>query len=114
MTKAIWKFPLRLQAHQIVNMPRGAEILTAQIQHMGEYGKAIGESDFILVWALIENPDNPAYVERKFYVIGTGHLLEGFDFSKVKYVATVQQDEDRFVWHVFVEHEKLEDGGSAD
>lgn len=82
--KAIWKFPLLLiDAPQLVMMPEGAEILTAQMQ---------GNS--VCVWALV---NTKAPTERRFFEIaGTGNRMPD---ANRRYVSTTQSGP--LVWHVF-------------
>lgn len=81
--QVIWKFPMTLSAHQIVEMPDGAQTL-----HVAEqYGK-------ITLWALA-SPD----MEKRqyiFYVVGTGHAVPA---EAGRYLGTAHVD--GFVWHVF-------------
>lgn len=80
----IWKFPLEWDygREAEVEMPKGAEILTLQVQH-----------GIPCLWARL----CPARekVKRRFSVIGTGWDFDGAG----AYVGTYQQD--GFVWHVF-------------
>ena len=36
--------------------------------------------------------------QREFLIVGTGH---SFDKSNAKYIGTTQQENGRFVWHLF-------------
>lgn len=65
-------------------MPEGAKLL-----HVGEQGWGVH------LWALV-NPTLPV-VERKFFVVGTGH---GFEDVNAEYIGTVQASSG-LVWHVF-------------
>ncbi len=65
-------------------LPKGAEILTIQMQNGAPY-----------VWAKINTKAEIDY--RVLVVIGTGQAIpDGFEY---KYIDTYQDDE--FVWHVF-------------
>lgn len=79
----IFKFPIELNGLQIVSMPEGAQILTAQMQ-----------GDQLCLWATV-NPHAPAE-PRIIRVFGTGHQIVG---KTVKYIATVQHS--GYVWHIF-------------
>ncbi len=83
--KRIFKYPLPISDINIIQMPKGAKILTAQMQD---------EEPFI--WALVEpgEPDEP----RAFRVIGTGHEIYE---TLVAYISTFQMDGGRLVFHVF-------------
>jgi hypothetical protein len=106
----IWKFPIEVADAQIVQMPLGAKILTAQMQR-----------DQLCLWALVD-PAAPIW-PMEIAIIGTGHearLARGME-----YVATVQELDGALVWHVFASTlaairpkpahvpEKRSSGGSA-
>lgn len=85
MSKTIWKYPLTISKLQEIDMPKGAEILTAQMQ-----------DDEPVLWALVD-PDQEK--ERRFIEIyGTGHWLDG---DPRKYISTFQIMESGLVFHVF-------------
>jgi hypothetical protein len=66
-------------------MPKGSEILDAQIQ-----------GDTLCLWAIV----NPIEEEedRKIHIVGTGNLFPEIECC---YLGTVQDG--NFVWHVFEE-----------
>lgn len=67
----------------IVELPKGAEIISAQEQH----GK-------IQIWAIV---DPSAETEKRLFALyGTGHEM---DDRSQKFIATIQRGE--FVWHLF-------------
>jgi hypothetical protein len=71
----------------VADMPRGAEVLTVQVQH----GKPC-------IWAMVD-PDAPTHT-RHFRVIGTGHRFEA-DVLRSMYVGTFQLEGGSLVFHVF-------------
>lgn len=79
----VWKFTLARNLVQEIPMPKGAVILSVQLQ-----------ADAIRLWALVD-PDFTTTTMRKFAVIGTGVT---FDFDEL-FIGTVQTG--AFVWHVF-------------
>ena len=83
MSKSIWKFPLDGGVGpMVVEMPKGAEVLNAQIQ-----GTAI------VVWALVDIEATEGET-RSFRIYGTGWAdVEG------RYISTIQDGQ--FVWHVY-------------
>lgn len=82
--KQIWKWDLSMALlGKEVFAPKGAELLTAQMQ-----------GDTICVWMKVD-PDNPKE-PRTFVVVGTGH---GFDDAGLSYCSSVQDGE--YVWHIF-------------
>lgn len=84
----IWKFPLKMIDDQFVQMPNGAQILTAQCQ---------GEE--LCLWALV-NPKaekKPRHIE----IFGTGHPVPKSMGVDRRYIGTAQQHNGILVWHVF-------------
>lgn len=85
MRQVIWKFPLRVADRQNVEMPFGARILSAQMQH----GTPI-------LWALCDA--DAEMRPRRFVMFGSGQeILPEHDAGE--YVGTVQSF--HFVWHIF-------------
>ena len=80
----IWKFPLEVQGEQVVSMPRGAKILTVQVQ-----------GTEVCLWALVD-PDK-GREERRFAIVGTGHDYDGDG----KYIGTIQLSSGRLIFHIF-------------
>jgi hypothetical protein len=79
----VWKYPCSFGAftHE---MPKGAEILTFQMQDEQFY-----------VWARVDMAE--PMEERRFCLVGTGHSFAG----SWLYVGTLQQGP--YVWHLFSE-----------
>ena len=82
MAKQIWKYSLE----NVIEMPKGAEILTVDIQN--------GQMFNAQMWVKV-NTENEME-KRMFEVIGTG---QNFDDTNRKYIGTYQDGP--FVWHVF-------------
>lgn len=83
--RRVFKYALDVTDHQTILMPAGAEILCVQMQ-----------AGAPCLWAMV-NPNNPLE-ERRFRIVGTGHLIaEPF----LKYVGTVQAGGGMLIWHVF-------------
>ena len=79
----IWKFQLKLEDKQTIEIPTYAEILSVDIQN-----------DIICLWAKV-NPHMKREI-KGIAIVGTGNPLpEGLK----KFIGTVQQPP--FVWHVF-------------
>lgn len=81
---AIWKYNFDIGGEFIVEMPRGAKVLTVQMQ-----------ADRPCLWALVNLVDARTD-ERTFVVVGTGHP---FDPTGREYVGTIQDGS--FVWHIW-------------
>lgn len=82
--KVIYKYPLS-DWSATIEMPQGAQVLTAQLQ---------GDKTFI--WALVDT-DKPKE-ERTFATIGTGHDAGKYN-GELIYINTIFQS--GFVWHIF-------------
>jgi len=83
----VWKFPLRVDDTQTIEMPSGSEVLCVQNQ-----------SDTPTLWARVPNVHAPM-MERKFHLIGTGHQAGTRDLRQ--YIGTVQIMGGMLVFHVF-------------
>lgn len=85
--KTIWKYVLlKGFDHHIIIMPKGAQLLTVQMQ-----GSAM------CLWALVDPlaPKEPRTID----IIGTGWDAE--DFSNRRYICSVQMEAGALVWHIF-------------
>ena len=82
MAKQIWKYSLE----NVIEMPKGAEILTVDIQN--------GQMFNAQMWVKVDTENEME--KRMFEVIGTG---QNFDDTNRKYIGTYQDGP--FVWHVF-------------
>jgi hypothetical protein len=85
MKTRILKFNFPISDRIQIQMPKGAKVLSVQIQH-----------DQPTLWAIC-NPD--AEIEtRKFFICGTGHPI---DLEGKVYVGTFQMTQGALVWHLF-------------
>lgn len=82
----IWKFPLHLTDRQVVSMPSGAKILSAQAQH----GK-------VTLWAMCDQSREERQL-RTLLIIGTGHPVPD---DCCEFIGTVQFEGGSLVFHVF-------------
>lgn len=86
--KQIWKFQLQSTDRQAFCLPKGAEILTIQVQG--------GEPYF---WALVDPLQEQ--VERFIEMYGTGHPVPFEEGFTKKYIGTYQLYNGSLVFHVF-------------
>lgn len=86
--KVIYKYPCELEDSFIIEMPKGAEILSVQVQHGHPF-----------LWALVE-PDVEKE-ERRFQLFGTGHIIHWGLLAKVKFIGTFQLSGGMIVFHLF-------------
>ena len=82
----IWKYPIPVQDNIQVEMPKGARVLTVQMQ-----------MDVPYVWALV-NPQAEKEI-RTFRLVGTGHEIRHSD--KLTYIGTFQLEGGALVFHLF-------------
>jgi hypothetical protein len=80
----IHKYALDITDFQTVHLPKGAEILDAQMQRGNLH-----------IWAIVDT--NAPAEPRTFCIHGTGHPLP--HAINRKYLSSVQDG--NFVWHVF-------------
>lgn len=82
----IYKYELQIDDMQVIEMPKGSEILTAQVQN-----------NKVCLWAMVD-PVTSKTEGRKIRMIGTGNPVED---SNLKYISTVQMVNGLVVWHIF-------------
>ncbi len=85
--RTIWKFPLKIINTQIIEMPYGAEILTAQEQY-----------DELQLWALVDS-EATLKIKYRINIYGTGHPISYED--RLRYISTVQLRKGTLVLHIF-------------
>lgn len=95
----IHKYRISLETRQRIAMPKGAVILTVDLQH-----------EQMCLWANVpmpgegfrDLPPEPAadsgYELRTIEIFSTGHLMDG---AERKYIGTVLAGGGDLVWHVF-------------
>ena len=74
MSKRIYKYAAPGEDYFSLELPRGAKILTVQVQ-----------DDEPQIWALV-NPENPTEL-RSFHLAGTGHPIEETE-EDLNYIGT--------------------------
>jgi len=85
--QTIYKYPLHILDRQEVPLPKGAQILSIQMQN-----------GYPCLWALC-NPDKPVS-PRTLYMVGTGHPFN-MDPSVIRFIDTVQMAGGSLVFHLF-------------
>lgn len=81
----IWKYPLRIQDVQDIEMPEGAQILSLQTQ-----------GGVPMLWVKVV--ETAKLEARRLFIFGTGHPIvdDGLGF-----IGTVQTNNGALVWHIF-------------
>lgn len=82
----IYKYPLSVAGEQLLDMPKGANILTVAMQRGAVY-----------IWAIVD--PEAAKEQRTIAVIGAGHPLG--DLARLDYIGSVQADYGQLILHVF-------------
>ena len=83
--KTIYEYPFDIRDEFTLEMPAGAEVLTAQTQ-----------GDHAYLWASVNPATSAPVTQHTFRLFGTGQY---FSEVGVKYISTFQQPP--FVWHLF-------------
>lgn len=85
--KRVYKYPLDIQDEVVVMMPKGARVLSVQVQN----GRPC-------LWAAVD-PNELTLGERWFRIAGTGHPIQ--DDVVDGFIGTIQMCEGSIVYHVF-------------
>jgi predicted regulator of amino acid metabolism with ACT domain len=84
--KRIFKYRIKIDDLQEIQMPVGAEILTVQVQQ-----------ETPCIWAMVDD-DVPIMHTRRIETFGTGHAVQE---AERKYIGTYQIRNGALVFHVF-------------
>ena len=84
----VFKYPIPVKDRFIMMLPRGAKILSVDMQ-----------GDKPMMWALVD-ADCEAVVSRNFRFSGTGHPIEEKQ-EDLDHIGTFQMDNGKFIWHIF-------------
>lgn len=84
--KTIWKFPIPAEDEVTIAMPKGARLLTVQVQRRNP-----------CLWALVD--DSAETATRRLAVRGTGHDADGLEGAA--YVGTFQLVSGSIIFHLF-------------
>jgi hypothetical protein len=85
--KTIYKYTLDKDHNTILTMPKGAVVLTVDIQN-----------EEICIWAKVDT--NVETEERHFKMYGTGHEVLDND-TDLSYVGTVQLMSGQLIFHIY-------------
>lgn len=89
MDKSIFKYGLNISQSQMIELPKGAEIVTVQSQR--------GEP---VLWAMVDFP----FTETHYVIIemyGTGQTIDNDVVGERSYISTIQFKDGDLVLHVF-------------
>jgi hypothetical protein len=82
--KTVWKFPLRIADHQVVEMPAGAHVVHVGLDPGGQPS----------IWATVDT--TKAIIGHAMFVIGTGQQIPDGDNRHIGSFV-----DGSFVWHVW-------------
>lgn len=85
--KRVYKYPLDIQDEVVVMIPKGARVLSVQVQN----GRPC-------LWAAVD-PNELTLEERLFRISGTGHPIQ--DDVVDGFIGTIQMYDGKLVFHVF-------------
>lgn len=85
--QAIWKIVLRIADAQVVNLPRGSEILCVQMQR--------GEP---CIWFKVPDVQDPVGEPHEIRIYGTGNQRKIIDGD---YIGTIQMYDGGLIFHVY-------------
>lgn len=91
MSQSVWKFPLRVEDEQTIEVPVGTEPLKAEMQN--------GE---LCLWMLVDT--DVSFCRKKVLVFGTGHKVND-TIDRSDYVDSFMMHNGALVFHVFVTDE---------
>lgn len=90
MNRVVFKYPLRADSIQVVELPEGFEILHIDFQ------MTHNEGEVLYLWALVDN--TAPLVKRRVLIRGTGAVMPANHIQHIGTVVGSVSD----VWHVFV------------
>lgn len=85
---SVWKYPIEIIDFPVVELPRGAKVLTVQSQ--GEQA---------CLWVLVD-PHESVMESRLFRLVGTGHLIKR-SVQELMYLGTFRVRDGDLVFHLF-------------
>jgi hypothetical protein len=85
----IWKYTLKAQEYQMVEVPSEAKIISV-----------VEQQEQIVVYALIDLNLTSTYRFVEFIVLGTGHTTS-HELSKYHFLSTVKTESGLLMFHVF-------------
>ena len=88
--RTIHKFQLEMAQHQELPMPKGAKILTVQVQ-----------SYVPCIWAEVPADSSVEMEQRTIAMFGTGHPIPFDDYTKEVYIGTLTDEGGTFIFHVY-------------
>lgn len=91
--KRIFKYPIQVDDYQVIEMNKGAVILTVQTQR-----------EKPCIWAIVD-PDAPLE-PRRLRLAGTGHPIDE-PLEEMKYIGTFQLGGGAFIGHLFEQVNEL-------
>lgn len=93
MSKTIFKYPIKIEKNTTLELPKGAEVLTCQVDQ---------KTETPCIWVKQERHLSGTLPEqRTFLLFGTGHDLPHEGAGELKYISTIQLHEGELILHLF-------------
>jgi hypothetical protein len=92
--KTIWKYVLEIKEEQVIELPKGSEILTIQ-EHQEQLG-------VLNMWVKINTESITEKENRVICIIPTGIIIKE---DKLQYICTIQMMRSESVLHIFEKKE---------
>ncbi len=99
----IWKFPVSIDDHFTLQMPRGAKVLSVGVQATPQAGppRPADQREVPFLWALVDPDPDLGTETRHFLLAGTGHPRPDLEWLKIVFIGTFQLRGGALVFHLF-------------
>ena len=87
--KKVYKYPIEITDFQVIEIPVGSKLLSAQMQR-----------DTLCLWALVD-PEQKTLCRQGIIIAGTGHPVHEDTYRLAEFLGTVQSHEESLVWHIW-------------
>ncbi len=100
--KVVYKYPLRFDGIQYLQIPKNHKILHCDAQ---KQVLNVVKEEIVCLWALVDEQDTE-FEEIEIHVYGTGHRIP--ENKNLQYVDSVVLSDGSLVIHVFINDRKSE------
>ena len=95
--KSIWQFEFTIQDHVTIQMPRGASILSVQMQRRTP-----------CIWAEVDTSAD--VTDFRFRIFGTDHPIPEEVATHLDYIGTFQMHSGDLVFHLYHDNAPMKNG----
>lgn len=100
MEKAIYKYKLKHEPRQCLELPIGSEFLTADTQVTFDELQPMKNQEDIYVWFIVPTDKSIMKYKREILILATGGKVDG-DKTNLTYLKTVFFKKYQEVYHLF-------------